>query len=563
MEDPQIEARGRWLGDHGLASAAAVWIALGIALIPLARGLPARAFFVGDPGVKLIAARNAIDHPTHPLDITLPTIAGHPVEFVDQFFRVHGDHAHASTPEVFPLVSAPLLAMFGIRGIMILPAAGFLLMIASTAWLGVALDAGRSPLIVMLVAAICTPVLFYGLEFWEHAPVAGLAAAGTALVVTLPRSRARLALAGVVFGLAILLRPEAGCYCGALLVCAPLWPGRLRKGDVPTILGAAAAVLVPPLAFSTVHGGRVIGGHMAVNLSNLASNWIPARIAIARVWFAPPGRILGLLCGLTAGLALAPNFISSNRVAGTTRVLAGLCAAAVAVAAALRMFPVANMVGAAPAALLAVGVWDTPKKSGRLFLLAVALLSSVLVFLTAPTDGGGEWSPRYLLLAFIPLAVLTSDALHMTFTRSVLGAAVTIVIVAASVGVQRRAYKELRDAKRTYERIVTFVERGTAPGSYIVTDLWWLDEVTAALYPTRVWLLVKSPASAQRVLALLAEADISNVSLVRSRNESPADTFEHWRGDLPFVVYRTLEIPDRELTLYQLRARHPARLLKR
>jgi len=182
------------------------------------------------------------------------------------------------------------------------------------------------------------------------------------------------------------------------------------------------------------------------------------------------------------------------------------------------------------------------------------------VFLTAPNDGGGQWSPRYLLPVFIPIAVLTSDALHMTFTTSVLGAAVTIVIMTASLGVQRRSYKELRDAKRTYERVVAFVERGTAPGSYIVTDLWSRDKMNAALYPTRVWLFVSGPASAERVFALLADAGVSNVSLVRSRSESPADTFEHWRGALPFVVDRTLEIPERELTLYQFRARPTTRI---
>src|SRR5207302_6924498 len=144
-----------------LVAAAALWCAVAAALAVLARGLPPRTFFVGDPGVKLIAARNAIRHPARPLDIDLPAIGGRPVPFVEQFFRVRGDHAHAITPEIFPLLSAPLIAAFGIRGAFILPALGFMLTLAATAGLGVALDPRRSPALLVLVSAAATPLFFY------------------------------------------------------------------------------------------------------------------------------------------------------------------------------------------------------------------------------------------------------------------------------------------------------------------------------------------------------------------------------------------------------------------
>src|SRR3954451_22119878 len=108
------------------AAAAALWIAVAAALVPLARGLPSRTFFSGDSGVKLIVARNAIDHPARPLDIPLPRVGGRPGAFVDPFFRVSGGYAHAATPDLFPLVSAPLIAAFGLRGAYPLPAVGLL-----------------------------------------------------------------------------------------------------------------------------------------------------------------------------------------------------------------------------------------------------------------------------------------------------------------------------------------------------------------------------------------------------------------------------------------------------
>src|SRR5947209_650621 len=65
-----------WKGHcASLMPAFALWSAIAVALVLLARGLPTRTFFAGDSGVKLIVARNAIEHPTHPLDIDLPALA--------------------------------------------------------------------------------------------------------------------------------------------------------------------------------------------------------------------------------------------------------------------------------------------------------------------------------------------------------------------------------------------------------------------------------------------------------------------------------------------------------
>ena len=39
-------------------------------------------------------------------------------------------------------------------------------------------------------------------------------------------------------------------------------------------------------------------------------------------------------------------------------------------------------------------------------LWLVAGLTVLLVVLTAPNEGGGQWGPRYLLFAYVPLALL-------------------------------------------------------------------------------------------------------------------------------------------------------------
>src|SRR5262249_44673077 len=137
-------------------------------------------FYAGDSGVKLIAARNAVANPGRPLQISLPSIEGAALPYVDPFFAVHGDHSHAVTSELFPLLTAPLLRLFGLRGLYVLPAIGLILAVFGCAAMGAALDPGRSVLATAVVAALATPWFFYGLEFWEHTLALGAAVTAAA-----------------------------------------------------------------------------------------------------------------------------------------------------------------------------------------------------------------------------------------------------------------------------------------------------------------------------------------------------------------------------------------------
>ena len=134
---------------------ALVLVAVSVALALLASNLRPDAFFVGDPGVKLIATRAALRTPSTPLDIPLPRIGRDAVPHVEPFFAVHDNtHAHAVTSEAFPLLSAPLLAMLGLRGLYVLPALGVIATLAACAWLGFVLDARRSGALVATTAAL-------------------------------------------------------------------------------------------------------------------------------------------------------------------------------------------------------------------------------------------------------------------------------------------------------------------------------------------------------------------------------------------------------------------------
>ena len=127
----------------------------------------------------------------------------------------------------------------------------------------------------------------------------------------------------------------------------------------------------------------------------------------------------------------------------------------------------------------------------------VAALVIALVVLTAPNDGGGQWAPRYLLFAYVPLVVLAADAVETLPRRSATVAALSVLLLAC-LWIQRSAYRDLRGTKSTYGRVVDFVSTQIESNGHVVTDLWWLDQVAASATSDRRLVYVPDAARATR-----------------------------------------------------------------
>ena len=486
-----------------LAAAWAVWTGMAIAVVALARGLPPDTFFVGDPGVKLIVARHAVAHPSRPLNLPLPVIGTEAVPYVDPFFTIHGDHAHAITSELFPLASAPFIAWLGIRGAYVLPAVGFLMAIACCSWLGTALDDRRNPALIVLVAALGTPLLFYGLEFWEHALAAGIAAFATALFVRQPGTRAFLS--GVLMAIAALLRPEALWWAVTVVACSRLLP---TPPPVRAVLAATGGFLAPwllVLAYTFAHFHTIATPHIAVNLAGSAGRWAPGSLALR--WF----------------IDVSP----------------------------------ANIWRVAPALLLAfVPIPGAVRRHGRSFLLSAALLDVVLVTLTAPNDGGGQWGPRYLLFACLPLVVLASDALKAVARLKLAGAVAIALVLAGSAWIQRTAYRELRGAKLTYGRVLDLVRGEVPERGFAVTNLWWLDQVAAAATANRQILYAPDDQTAASAMKRLDDAGTTTVTAflgIGDSGGSKPDSIDSWIEDTCYVEEGRREIFEPRLLAVRIR----------
>jgi hypothetical protein len=533
------------------------WVALAATVVALGRGLPADTFFVGDPGVKLAAARNAIAHPGKPLELPLPTIGGERVVFVEPFFAIHGDHSHAVTSEVFPLVSAPLIALFHMRGAYILPALGFLMSLAACGWIASSLDSRRSAAAAALAAGLGTPLLFYGLEFWEHAPAAGLAALATAAFIRADRDLPGEAFAaGLLFGVAVLLRPEALCYVAAVLGSSRLLPVPPRAASLAAVMAGLLIAVAPLAAYSLAHFGTVVPPHVSAHSALVTEDWLAGRAKVLSVWLLPatPAAFAVCSCAVVGAVLCWQRQAGGAAPWGRAAVIAAAVAASVLIA--RGTIEIGNFWSAAPAAVVALA-W-TPadaRREGRAFLVAVALIDIALVVLTAPNDGGGQWGPRYLLLACVPIAVLAADAIHAIARQHVAGVLMVALLCVAGASIQRAAYRRLRGTKVTYGRVLDLVRSEVPRQGYAVTDLWWLDQVAASATGERQILFAANAGTAFDIMRRLDQAGAPSVTVIRSREES-ADTGT-WSGRTCYVEEGRREIQERALVAIRLRRSCP------
>ncbi len=499
---------------------ALVLVAFSIALALLASNLRPDAFFVGDPGVKLIATRAALSTPATPFDIALPRIAGDAVPHVEPFFAVHDNlHAHAVTSESFPLVSAPLLAAFGLRGLYVLPAFGFVATLAACAWLGFVLDERRSVALVATAAALGTPFLFYGLEFWEHTPALALGTTGVAwMLAAARRTPGRHSdtlptfLAGLLMGGAIVLRPESAGFVFAVLLASRTLVHRPTWRALAFTVAGIAVAMVPLEAYTLWHFGSIVPRHVGTNAGLIGDSWSAERLHVARDWLLPSL--------WTQHAPVHPSGLWS----------------------------------VAPAAVVAVaGVARRSEHHERTFLWLVFLLTTIVVVAAAPNDGGGQWGPRYLLFAYVPLVLLAVDTLQELPRRHLLAGATLILVLAAGIWVQRAAYRSLRGTKAMYGRLVDFVAAQAEPGATVITDLWWFDQLAAPALDGRNVLYAADSATVKDIVLRLSDRTTPSAVLFRSRDES-AD-LSSWSDATCYFEEGRDELPVRGLVAIHLRHR--------
>lgn len=519
------------------------WFILGI-LVP-----PPDVFFSCDGGSKYILTRALLQH-----DPAWPFLAypGRPLDPTGDYFPIRGffsvrfgENYFSAFPIYFPLLSAPGYALFGFRGLFLLPWACGVASLGLFARLGARLGwSVRRRVIGVLLLGAATPLGFYACTFWEHAPAVALVLAG--MVVLLDgdgwegRGRRRL-VAGALLGLSGFLRLEALWIGGALLATLALTHGlrsavaRRRLGEVALGFGGAALLLA---ATNALVYGSPFGPQLFANLQESA---------------APRAEVLKrLVAGASApawsaGVALAILAAGLVRGRHARLVRLGLCAGIVVPIARLLLTETIpphsyrSLIGVLEGTpfLFLVPLRgesaeaDTPAAHHAVWLGRIAAFSFAGVLLTSPVDGGLQGGSRLLLptVVIALAAVLTRlAAVRGVARRDAWWRAIRVALLIVSVPLSSRALPHIIYRKAEVDH-PALVEARRLPGEIVILTNSYMTQGLAALYWDRPMYQVWNSASVAELLARLDRAggrEALMVSILRMPTparlpESPAE----------------------------------------
>lgn len=165
-------------------------------------------------------------------------------------------------PPLFQLITAFFYARFGSWGLYLLPMLSTLILVG---WTILLLKRCRAtPLQIALaifILVFCSPLMLYGVMFWEHLPAVLLLFAGLSFITAPPARTLPAILLGMLTGLAVWLRPEALMmvllYSGAVAI---LFIRDRRTIHIAFGIGLALAIL-PWFAFNQLEYGSLFGIH--------------------------------------------------------------------------------------------------------------------------------------------------------------------------------------------------------------------------------------------------------------------------------------------------------------
>ncbi len=454
------------------------FVLLAWALAAAVTVIPEGAFFSGDGGLKALHARQFAEG-IFATDLHLPAPAWVEAEWAlgaypfDPPFVVESQGRRMpGFPPWFALLTAPLLALFGWRGLFAIPA-------ASVLWIALEVDAHlrrRVPRVprwlglAMLLSG--TPLALYGVTFWEHAPACALSAAGLLrLARTDVPERAHAFGWGLVMGLAGWLRPEHFVLAAvSLLAFRPL----LREAPPgPDGTGAPTATRRRLDRFDAALLG-VLAALAAWAVANLLLFGTPTGVHGTQVTgIEGPGR-WWMIRTVAASLLPLP-FLHSP-------VMTVACVLAV-----LTFVPTVRR--------------RCPETAS---FAAIALFFPLTACLVLPNDGGRQIGPRYLLGAMVPAALAAAQWFDRASGLPVrLGLPIrATVLLAVIAGVAVTSMSAVRLASDYAERVAPVLETVRADGDRpIVVDLDWTALEIAHVADRRPMLRVRDAAALDRVQA--------------------------------------------------------------
>ena len=165
-------------------------------------------------------------------------------------------------PPLFQLVTAFFYARLGWTGLYVIPLLCTLILLGWT--IRLLQRCGVTPVNIafaILILVFCSPLMLYGVMFWEHLPAVLLLFAGLSFITAPPAKTPTAALLGILTGGSVWLRPEALMMVLLYSIAVVLLFFRDRKPvHIAFGIGIAIAIL-SWLGFNQLEYGSLFGIH--------------------------------------------------------------------------------------------------------------------------------------------------------------------------------------------------------------------------------------------------------------------------------------------------------------
>ena len=531
----------RWRRDTWLAAAIILYYTiLGLVV------LRPEAVYSGDIGVKYVQAQALVDHRFRSLDIPYPG------DFLDparRFFplrppfvmTVGGGAPQAIFPPASTVLEALGVAVAGFRGMIIVTLLGGAITILAARRLA----PERDRLVTVLAIGLASPLWFYAISGWEHAPAVALGVLGFVVALHSPLPSAAF-LAGAAVGAGATIRDEV-----ILLVPGVVLATWIRTRSWRAVAETIGGVLVPlalAMALEVWWFGRPPAAHVrhavhvlqtALNVTTAPNPDVPVLQPITRqeryafvvqywifgygsdqwIWtFVATGIAAWTLRAFTGssiplaiwlGAVLVPAFLDFQELMRAPKWLAGMQRVVPYAVCAFLPRPRGNA-----------------EDDGRLPLI-VAITTAVylaVAYVGTDTHGGKSLGPR-LLLPLLPLLVVAAVTRMAAYVRSTL----TAERITGFIGVALLCLSLLMHVfgtlpayhRRNDDDAGAIVALASSRVRVVVAD----DDATAQLlmplYRRKVLFLADTPALMSALGAAMVEQRIPEVVVV-SRQPQPA-----------------------------------------
>jgi hypothetical protein len=526
------------------ATLACVAISLAYALLGLVILIP-DAVYSGDIGVKFVQARALATNRFSSLGLPYPG------GFLDpsfEFFPMRspfildvGGTPQAIFSPAAAVMQSGLVALAGIRGLIVGSVlSGLVILLAATR-----LAVPSQRLAVAIALGIGSPLWFYAVTGWEHAPAVALSTAAFALAFAGPRSVSYMA-AGVLAGCGATLRDEAVLLIPGLLILIALKSRSVRHTAL-AVLGAAL-----PLALSVYVDvawfGRPAAAHLrhavhilenAADIPTAAPGSLPTLTpftlaeryqTVIQYWLLGYGAdpwIIGFVASL-AGALLVRRTRWRWRSIPLLVWLLGIAVLGLADAWEVITAPkwLAGLHRVAP--YLVFAVLPAPAPQGDRLLHRTIVLTTAIYVLAAfagvDTTGGKSLGPRLLLPLLPLLAVISVARIHAyraapDSTDRWIGA-LGFVLVAIAVLLHAGGTVPAYYGRNRIDASSILAAEQASP-RVIVADDPFTAQLLFPMYYRKIIFLADTASGGEKLGARLAEARVTE-ALIVSRRPQPA-----------------------------------------